>query len=145
MEGNEPYQCTICGVKMISQRSVTYKVSACCATLRSMHIPCAKKYHLKLYPNPATPLYPNPKSPFFLDTWASKPSIKMLCFKCRVNCLFCKNKHALNNDNIAFIQCSKKKCTSWSYYLPPSSNNSGGCISKSKKRIKNLSVRRACQ
>lgn len=135
MEGNEPSECTICGVLMRSQRAATYKVSACCGTLRSMHIPCAKKYHLKLFPNPATPLFPDPTNPFSLKTWTSKPSIKMFCFKCRFNCLFCKTGHYLSNDNIAFIQCTTKKCTSWSYYMPPSLQNVGGCISKSDKEI----------
>jgi len=130
MEGNESSECTICGIKMRSTRSVTYKVSSCCANLGVMHNACAKKYHLKQYPNPTTP--------FCLETWAQSLSIKMLCIKCRVNCLFCNSKHALNNDNIAFIQCSKKECTSWSYYLPPALNNSGGCVSKSKQDIKTV-------
>ena len=62
----------------------------------------------------------------------------MLCFQCRVNCLFCNCKHALKNDNISFVQCSKSDCTRWSYYLPPSTNNTGGCMSKSKFVIKTI-------
>ena len=130
MDGNESRECTICGINMTSTRSVTYKVSSCCGNLRMMHNACAKKYHMKQYANSTTP--------FCLETWAKSLSRKMLCFKCRVNCLFCNSKHALNNDNIAFVQCSKKEYTSWSYYLPPSSNNSGGCISKSKQGIESV-------
>ena len=129
MEGNESSECTICGIRIRSTRSVTYKVSSCCANLGSMHNTCVKKYHLKQYPNSTIP--------FCLDTWTQSLSIKMLCIKCRVNCLFCNSKHQLNNENIAFIQCSKKECTSWLYYLPPSLNNSG-CVKKSKQDIKTV-------
>ena len=136
MEGNESIQCTICGNFMKSQRAVCYKVSACCGVLRTMHIPCAKAYHLKLFPSPATPLYPDPKNPFSKETWSSQPSTKMLCIKCRADCLFCKKGHHLSNDLISFIQCTTPNCHSWSYYIKASSQTKNlGCIDKSSKKL----------
>ena len=127
MEGNESSECTICGTKTISKRYLTYKESSCCTNLRIVHIKCAKKHYQKQYPTPIIP--------FNLENWASSKSIKLLCLKCRVNCLYCNVPHVFLNDNVRSVTCSNKKCTSWSYYLPPSSKNIG-CIAKSKKKKK---------
>lgn len=108
MDGNESSECTICGINIKPRRFVTYKVSSCYVNLGVMDNACAKKYHRKQYPNSSTP--------FCLETWSKSLSIKMLYFKCRVNCLFCNSRHALNDDNIIFVQCSTEECTSWSYY-----------------------------
>ena len=127
MEGNETDQCTICGINMRSTRGVTYKVSTCCGQMKMMHNPCAKNYYRQRYPESTTP--------FSLDTWTKSQSIQMLCFQCRVNCLFCKRNHQLKNDNISFVHCSKSDCTHWSYYLPKANANNGGCMAKSKFTI----------
>ena len=126
MECNESSECTICGPKTIFKRNVTYKESSCCENLETVHIACAKKLHLKQYPPPTTSSC--------LETWSSE-SIKLLCLKCRVNCLYCNVSHALKNDNVRSVTCSNKECTNWSYYLPPSLNNTG-CIAKAKKKKK---------
>ena len=57
----------------------------------------------------------------------------MLCCQCRVNCLFCTKKHALQNQNVSFVECTKSYCTHWSCLLPETTKNNKGCVIKSKK------------
>lgn len=123
MEANAIYQYTLCGNNIRSNRGIDAKVSTCCGQSKMIHNQCAMNYYRQRYPDPTTT--------FSYETWKKK-HIEMLCFQCRVNCLFCKRNHQLKNDNISFVRCSKSDCTHWSYFLPPSTNNSGGCMTKSK-------------
>ena len=124
MDGNE---CCICCNKINSERHCCYKTSSCCGIMRHMHNKCAMTYYSQKYSDS--------ESTFNLEAWKTNLSLQMLCSQCRVDCLFCNKPHLLNNNNIQFVQCTMDSCTHWSFYLPPSSSNSGGCIGKSKVKI----------
>lgn len=76
-----------------------------------------------------------PIKPFRMDTWNKTPSQKLLCCKCHVDCLICKNKHNLGNNYISFVQCSSEGCSYWSYYLVHVANNPNSTGYKHKYKV----------